>query len=81
MVLSNSNETIPDSVTCRDSAECEFWDKYLQTLRNVKSQESIITFEDDCNNSSFLSNCQMKDNWSEYSDESIDKFSNQLLSI
>ena len=24
MVLSNSNETIPDSVTCRDSAECEF---------------------------------------------------------
>ena len=45
VVLSNSNETIPDFVTCRDSAECEFWDKYLQPLRNVKSQESIITFE------------------------------------
>ena len=39
MVLSNSNETIPDSVTFRNSAECEFWDKYLQPLRNVKSQE------------------------------------------
>ena len=53
MVLSNSNETIPDSVTCRNSAECEFWDKYLQPLRNVKSRESNITLKDDCNDSYF----------------------------
>ena len=40
IVLSNSNETIPDSVTCRNIAECEFWEKYLQPLRNVKCQVS-----------------------------------------
>ena len=42
MVLSNSNETISDSVTCWSSAECEFWDKYLQPFK--KFQKSRIDY-------------------------------------
>ena len=40
MILTNSYETIVmKQLTCRDSDECEFWDKYLQPLRNVESQD------------------------------------------
>lgn len=60
-LLSTSNETIPESNTCRNSAECELWDKCIQSLQMAKSQESINTFEEEIINSSIYSNSQLKD--------------------
>lgn len=60
-LLSTSVDTIPETDTCRNSAECDRWDKCSPPLRMVKSEESINTFEEEIINSSVYSNSQIKD--------------------